>query len=139
MLTTSQEQPSGMPAASPADRIRLPAARPPGHLAASWLGRVLLAAGLGMIPWVVILARAPPPAAMAAHWATAWVARIPEKVAAANTELAWYGTHHVYFWLAYQPAGRYWLFRFAEFGVLLVVSALLVMLTLRIARRRAAG
>jgi hypothetical protein len=72
MLTTSQEQPSGMPAASPADRIRLPAARPPGHLAASWLGRVLLAAGLGMIPWVVILARALPPAAMAAHWATAW-------------------------------------------------------------------
>jgi hypothetical protein len=65
-----------------------------------------------------------------------WVARIPEKVAAANTELAWYAAHHVYFWLAYQPASRYWLFQFAELGVLLVVSALLVTLTLRIARSR---
>jgi hypothetical protein len=66
-----------------------------------------------------------------------WVARLPEKVAAANTELAWYAKQHVYFWLAYQPASRYWLFQFAELGVLLVVSAVLVTLTLMIARRRA--
>jgi hypothetical protein len=63
------------------------------------------------------------------------VARIPAKVAAANTELTWYAARHVYFWLAFQPASRYWLFQFAELGVLLVVSALLVVLTLRIARR----
>jgi hypothetical protein len=63
------------------------------------------------------------------------VARIPAKVAAANTELTWYAARHVYFWLAYQPASRYWLFQFAELGVLFVMSALLVALTLRIARR----
>ncbi|HTA08525.1 MAG TPA: hypothetical protein VK836_08450 [Streptosporangiaceae bacterium] len=63
------------------------------------------------------------------------VAHIPPKVAAANTELTWYAARHVYFWLAYQPASRYWLFQFTELGVLLVVSALLVVLTLRIARR----
>lgn len=63
-----------------------------------------------------------------------WVARIPAKVAAANGELTWYAARHVYFWLAYQPASRYWLFQFAELGVLLVVSALLVVLTVRIAR-----
>jgi hypothetical protein len=63
------------------------------------------------------------------------VAHIPPKVAAANTELSWYAARHVYFWLAYQPVTRYWLFQFAELGVLLVVSALLVALTLRIAHR----
>jgi hypothetical protein len=63
------------------------------------------------------------------------VAHIPPKVAAANSELTWYAARHVYFWLAYQPASRYWLFQFAELGVLVLVSALLVALTLRVARR----
>ncbi len=63
------------------------------------------------------------------------VAHIPAKVAAANTELAWYATRHVYFWLAYQPVSRYWLFQLGELGGLLVVGALLILVTLRTARR----
>lgn len=38
-----------------------------------WLGRGLIAAGLGMFPWLVVLAVSLPGSARAAHWAVAWV------------------------------------------------------------------
>ncbi len=38
-----------------------------------WLARALLVAGLGMIPWLVLLAVQLPASAVAVHWSTAWV------------------------------------------------------------------
>jgi hypothetical protein len=38
-----------------------------------WLGRALIAGGLAMIPWLVMLAIRLPPSARAAHWPMAWV------------------------------------------------------------------
>jgi hypothetical protein len=38
----------------------------------SWLGRGILLAGLGMIPWVVVLARMLPSTIRAEHWPAAW-------------------------------------------------------------------
>jgi hypothetical protein len=57
MLTTAEAG----PAAGPADRP-----------ATSWLGRGILLAGLGMIPWVFILASTLPSTTRAEHWPAAW-------------------------------------------------------------------
>ena len=38
-----------------------------------WLARALVVAGLGMIPWLVLLATQLPASTVAAHWSTAWV------------------------------------------------------------------
>jgi hypothetical protein len=38
-----------------------------------WLGRALIASGLAMIPWLVMLAVRLPSSARAAHWSTTWV------------------------------------------------------------------
>lgn len=38
-----------------------------------WLGRGLVTAGLGMAPWLVVLAIILPASARAAHWRVAWV------------------------------------------------------------------
>ena len=55
----SHERPAT--AATPADR-RL-----------RWLARALVVAGLGMIPWLVLLATQLPASTVAVHWSTAWV------------------------------------------------------------------
>jgi hypothetical protein len=38
-----------------------------------WLARALVVAGLGMVPWLVLLATQLPASTVAAHWSTAWV------------------------------------------------------------------
>ena len=38
-----------------------------------WLAGALVVAGLGMIPWLVLLATALPASTVADHWSTAWV------------------------------------------------------------------
>jgi hypothetical protein len=38
-----------------------------------WLGRGLIAAGAGLVPWLVVLAMSLPGSARAAHWGVAWV------------------------------------------------------------------
>jgi len=38
-----------------------------------WLARGIAAAGVGLIPWMIILAVSLPASARAAHWAAAWV------------------------------------------------------------------
>jgi hypothetical protein len=38
-----------------------------------WLARALVVAGLGMIPWLVLLAIQLPASTVAVHWSTAWV------------------------------------------------------------------
>ena len=38
-----------------------------------WLARALVVAGLGMIPWLVLLATQLPASTVAVHWSTAWV------------------------------------------------------------------
>jgi hypothetical protein len=48
-------------------------APPPGDRRLRWLARALVAAGLGMIPWLVLLATHLPASTTAAHWSTAWV------------------------------------------------------------------
>ena len=60
MLTVRSEEHSAI-AAAPGDR-RL-----------RWLARALVVAGLGMIPWLVLLATQLPASTVAAHWSTAWV------------------------------------------------------------------
>jgi hypothetical protein len=88
MLTAHQAQLADRAAVSPADRIHAPAIpqpgrpEPPRHLAAartkiprpakSRLGRGILVAGLGMIPWAFILACSLPSSTRAMHWSTAW-------------------------------------------------------------------
>jgi hypothetical protein len=39
----------------------------------TWLGRALVTVGLGMIPWLVVLAVILPSSARAAHWPAAWI------------------------------------------------------------------
>jgi hypothetical protein len=83
MLTAPRDE----PAASPAGRMSTTAIPQPRHesprrLAAprermpspatSWLGRGILLAGLGMIPWAFILASTLPSTIRAEHWAAAW-------------------------------------------------------------------
>jgi hypothetical protein len=52
--------PDGVPAAPDGRRLR-------------WLARAMLVAGLGMIPWMALLAISLPASTVAAHWSTAWV------------------------------------------------------------------
>ena len=64
---------------STASRAGVSGARRPATAAAPatrrlrWLARALVAAGLGMIPWLVLLAIELPASTVAAHWSTAWV------------------------------------------------------------------
>jgi hypothetical protein len=55
------------PAPVPGGAPRHPAAR------RLWLGRAMVAAGLGMIPWLVALAVTLPASTRAAHWPAAWI------------------------------------------------------------------
>jgi hypothetical protein len=62
--------------ASPGRSIRAPApvtAAAPGTRRLQWLARALVVAGLGMIPWLVLLAIELPASTVAVHWSTAWV------------------------------------------------------------------
>jgi hypothetical protein len=43
------------------------------HGRSRWLGRALIASGLAMIPWLVMLSVRLPFSARAAHWCTTWV------------------------------------------------------------------
>ena len=45
-------------------------ARPDRRL--RWLARALVVAGLGMIPWLILLAIQLPASTVAVHWSTAW-------------------------------------------------------------------
>ena len=50
---------------------------PPGAVAerpgwVRWLARALIAAGIGMVPWLAVLAVTLPGSTVAAHWSTAW-------------------------------------------------------------------
>lgn len=84
-VTTIQAQAAGPGLHNPADAAPAadgppPTASPapgrPGRTsarAATWLGRGLVAAGLGMIPWLFVLAITLPSTIRAAHWPAAWV------------------------------------------------------------------
>lgn len=58
-------------------RLALPSravlSTPPRTATGRWLGRGLIAAGVGMVPWLVVLAMSLPGSARAAHWCVAWV------------------------------------------------------------------
>ena len=60
---------------SPADGpvTEYPARAAPGDRRLRWLARALVVAGLGMIPWLVLLATQLPASTVACHWSTAWV------------------------------------------------------------------
>jgi hypothetical protein len=87
MLTAREAQRAVTPAPGRADRMRATAILSPRHepprrlarpcermprSAKSWLGRGVVIAGLGMIPWVLILAGTLPSTIRAAHWPAAW-------------------------------------------------------------------
>jgi hypothetical protein len=63
---------------------------------------------------------------------------IPQRIAMSNNMQPWLAQHHLTSWVAYQPASRYWLFQWAEFGVLLTASALVFALAVWFIRRRSA-
>jgi hypothetical protein len=65
------------------------------------------------------------------------VARVPEKVAMSGQWAGWLAARHLAYWVAYQPASRYWVFQFAEAVILLLAAALLLLLTMRLARKDA--
>lgn len=85
VVTTIQAQAAGpgphnpaeaAPAADGPPPTASPAPGRPGRTsarAATWLGRGLVAAGLGMIPWLFVLAITLPSTIRAAHWPAAWV------------------------------------------------------------------
>jgi hypothetical protein len=50
----------------------------------------------------------------------------------------WLARHHILLWVTYQPASRYVLFQWIEFGWLTALAALLIAVTLVLVRRRAA-
>lgn len=66
-LAAEREQPAGSPAPVPGTVARR---APVGRRR---LGRALAAAGLGMIPWLVVLAFTLPSSARAARWPAAWI------------------------------------------------------------------
>ncbi|HET7013579.1 MAG TPA: hypothetical protein VFI65_06695, partial [Streptosporangiaceae bacterium] len=51
---------------------------------------------------------------------------------------SWFAAHHVELWTTYQPANRFGLFQYIEFGWLVVLSALLVAAAVLLIRRRSA-
>jgi hypothetical protein len=64
------------------------------------------------------------------------VARMPTRIAISDHVHAWLAARHLTYWLAYQPASRYLLFQWAEFGLLLTASAMLAVMTVVVVRRR---
>jgi hypothetical protein len=60
MTTAFREESPAVPAIRPDRRLR-------------WLGRALVVAGFGMIPWLVLLAIQLPASIVAVHWSTAWI------------------------------------------------------------------
>jgi len=66
MTLTQRPELAGEPARTPDRRADRSAGR-------QWLGRGLIAAGIGMIPWLVVLAISLPASAHAEHWSMAWV------------------------------------------------------------------
>ena len=69
MTTAPRTAPS--PADGPVTEYSARAA--PGDRRLRWLARALVVAGLGMIPWLVLLATQLPASTVAYHWSTAWV------------------------------------------------------------------
>jgi hypothetical protein len=51
--------------------------------------------------------------------------------------LRWLSQHHYTFWVAYQPASRYWLFQFIECGTLVLLALTLAVATVSLVRHRA--
>lgn len=64
------------------------------------------------------------------------VAHMPARVASSDHVHAWLAARHLTYWIAYQPASRYLLFQWAEFGLLLAASAMLAVMTVAVVRRR---
>ena len=50
-----------------------PGGQHPGGQQLRWLARALVVAGLGMVPWLVLLAVCLPARTVAYHWSAAWV------------------------------------------------------------------
>jgi hypothetical protein len=60
IITAPREERHVVPTAANGRRLR-------------WLARAFVLAGLGMIPWLVLLATQLPARTVATHWSTAWV------------------------------------------------------------------
>lgn len=76
MMTTLSQRPelAGEPARTPDRTPDRGADHGADHGSGrQWLGRGLIAAGIGMIPWLVVLAISLPASAHAEHWSMAWV------------------------------------------------------------------
>ncbi|HEX9518166.1 MAG TPA: hypothetical protein VF940_18530 [Streptosporangiaceae bacterium] len=56
----------------------------------------------------------------------------------AHHSAGWFRLHHIQLWVTYQPASRYYLFQYIEFGWLIGLSLLLMAATVVLIRRRAA-
>ncbi len=71
-MTTITPAPRSHRGAPPALPATPPRPAPPGSRS-RWLHRALIVAGLGMIPWLFVLAATLPASTTAWHWPAAWV------------------------------------------------------------------
>ena len=67
-MTTAPQTTAPRAGGSHGDRPAAPAGR-----RLRWVARALMMAGLGMVPWLVLLAICLPARTVAYHWSTAWV------------------------------------------------------------------
>jgi hypothetical protein len=59
-----------------------------------------------------------------------------KSAAALNNPAQWLAWHHDAYWINYQAASRFWVFQTAEVGILLVITLIFVVGTIRLAGRR---
>jgi hypothetical protein len=59
-----------------------------------------------------------------------------KSAAARNNPAQWLAWHHDAYWISYQAAGRSWVFQAAEAGILLVITVMFVIGTIRLISRR---
>jgi hypothetical protein len=59
-----------------------------------------------------------------------------ESAGAVGSPAQWLGWHHDAYWISYQAASRFWGFQAAEVGVLLAITVMFVIGTIRLVNRR---
>ena len=59
-----------------------------------------------------------------------------KSAAALNNPAQWLGWHHDAYWISYQAASRFWGFQGAEAGILVAITAMFVIGTIRLVNRR---
>jgi hypothetical protein len=67
---------------------------------------------------------------------TSLVNKLYASKSALNNPAQWLASRHDAYWISYQPAGRFWDFQGAEAGILLAITVIFVIGTIRLVNRR---